>query len=102
VLIVAHDAQIGGRVSVAGGAGGRGAFGVQEAGQHGGPGCIKLFATVLRRRGGIVLSPNTFFINPAGIPALEDHFVGSVVVGRLLPNDLTSSPRRKTPNPAAP
>lgn len=90
VLIVAHDVQISGRVSVAGGAGGGGASGVQEAGQHGGPGCIKLFATVLRGTGGNALSRNTFFIDASNIPAIKDHFVGSVVVGHLLSNDLTS------------
>ncbi len=90
VLIVAHEVQISGRVSVAGGAGGRGASGVQEAGQHGGPGCIKLFATVLRSTGGNTLPRNTFFIDPSNISAINDHLVGSVVVGRLLPNDLTS------------
>jgi len=88
--IVARDVQISGQVSVAGGAGGRGAGGVQEAGQHGGPGCIQLFATVLRSPGGAPPFRNTPFIDASNIPTIKAHFVGSVVVGRLLPNDLKS------------
>jgi len=75
IRLVASALQLSGQVSVAGGAGGRGAGGVEQAGQHGGPGCIKIFAGTLQ-------SPEVPQSLTSTLP-----LTGPAVLGHTLPSD---------------